>query len=392
MTRALQMTIFLGIFAIILALAHIYLFKRISYYLQLNASQERYVALLLGSLGILTLIALPVSRILPREAATVLEWAVFPWMGFLLLMLTVMLATDMTWYLLMLTSSGVKYNSERRMFLQHAFGLAALGATGLLGGFALWEGLRPVKVKPITIILNRLPKSLDGLRIVQITDLHIDPMVRADWLNHVVDKVNELKPDLIAVTGDLVDGSVQELSPQVASLAKLAAPLGVYFITGNHEYYSGVESWCAHLAGLGLRVLRNERVTIVAGKEGDSFDLAGVDDWRSHQFPGEGPNLPKALAHRDPNKALVLLAHQPAAIHEAAEHGVDLQLSGHTHGGQIWPFKYLVYLQQPYVEGLHRHAETMTQIYVSPGTGYWGPPMRLGTAAEITHITLRAHV
>ena len=392
MTRTMQMLIFLGIFALILTLSHFYLFSRISYYLQLKPSQQRHVALLLGGFGVLTLVSVPVSRLLPREMAMILEWTIFPWMGFLLLMLVAMLVTDATWLLLKLASPDYMHNPDRRLFLQRAFGLAALGATGLLGGFSLWEGLRPVKVKPITITLNRLPKSLDGLRIVQITDLHISPMVGVDWLSHIVDRVNELKPDLIAVTGDLVDGSVQELSHHVASLANLTAPLGVYFITGNHEYYSGVEPWCAHVASLGLRVLRNERVSITAGTQGDSFDLAGVDDWKSGQFPGEGPNLPKALAGRDQNKTLMLLAHQPAAIEEAAAHGVDLQLSGHTHGGQIWPFTYLVYLQQPYVEGLHRHRDTMTQIYVSPGTGYWGPPMRFGTEAEITHITLRANV
>jgi hypothetical protein len=282
------------------------------------------------------------------------------------------------------------HDPERRLLIQRAFGLTALSATAVLGGVSLWNGMRPVIVRPLTVTLDRLPQSLDGLRIAQITDLHIGPMVGSEWLRQVVDKVNALKPDLIAVTGDVVDGSVEELRQHVAPLADLAAPLGVYFITGNHEYYSGVDAWCAHIATLGLRVLRNERVSITAGAQQDSFDLAGVDDWASHAFPGEGPNLPKALAGRNPDKPLVLLAHQPAAIHEAAAHGVDLQLSGHTHGGQIWPFTYLVYLQQPYVEGLHRHRDTATQIYVSAGTGFWGPPMRLGTKAEITHITLRS--
>ena len=389
MTRAGHVIIFLGLFAVIFAASHFYLFARFSHYLQLSTGQRRVVALFFSVLGVLTLVALPLSRILPREAAAALTWAVFPWMGFVLLMLVVMLATDAAWLVLKLAPVPLMHDAARRLFLQRAFGLAALGATGLLGGFSLWNGLRPVMVKPLTITLNRLPKSLDGLRIVQITDLHIGPMVGGDWVRDVVNKVNELKPDLIAVTGDLVDGSIEELGSAVAPLADLTAPHGVYFITGNHEYYSGVEAWCAHIAALGLRVLRNERVSIT-GAQGESFDLAGVDDWASRQFPGEGPDLPKALAGRDPDKALVLLAHQPAAIGEAAAHGVDLQLSGHTHGGQIWPFKYLVYLQQPYVEGLHRHRDTSAQIYVSAGTGYWGPPMRLGTAAEITHITLRS--
>jgi predicted MPP superfamily phosphohydrolase len=159
----------------------------------------------------------------------------------------------------------------------------------------------------------------------------------------------------------------------------------VFFVTGNHEYFSGATAWVAELGRLGIRVLRNERVSIGQGEH--AFDLAGIDDWSALRHDdGSRPDLPGALAGRDPSRAVVLLAHQPRAVVEAAQHGVDLQLSGHTHGGQIWPFGYLVMLQQPYIAGLHRHGGTF--IYVSPGTGYWGPPMRLGTRAELTRITL----
>jgi predicted MPP superfamily phosphohydrolase len=189
---------------------------------------------------------------------------------------------------------------------------------------------------------------------------------------------------MVVITGDLVDGSVAELEPHVEPLKRLRAKDGVYFVTGNHEYYSGANAWIAHLESLGIRVLRNERVPI-RGEHG--FDLAGVDDWTAHQFGGEhGMNLEKALSGRDPDRAVVLLAHQPKAIVEAGARGVDLQLSGHTHGGQLFPFNFLVGLQQPYVAGLHDHGAT--KIYVSRGTGYWGPPMRVGAPAEITRIEL----
>jgi hypothetical protein len=191
---------------------------------------------------------------------------------------------------------------------------------------------------------------------------------------------------MIVITGDLVDGSVEELAQHVAPLADLRSQYGTYFVTGNHEYYSGVDQWCAYLTNIGVHVLRNERVSITNSSD-ESFDLAGVDDWSSRRFPAE--DLDTALAGRDPDKTLILLAHQPAAAHVAAAQGVDLQLSGHTHGGQIWPFNYLVPLQQPYTQGLYRHGNTQTQVYVSAGTGFWGPPMRLGTSAEITLITLR---
>jgi len=388
MSRTRQILIFLAMFSLILGASHFYMFERLSYYFQLTEYQKLSTALLLGGLSLLTLVALPLGRVLPRSAAAILAWIVYPWMGIALLLFVTLLATDAVWLLLQLVP--VKHLPEPQVLLQRCLGMMALTVTGLLGGFSLWKGLGTVRVKPLTVALNRLPQSLDGLRIVQITDLHVGPLVGGKWLKRVVDKVNALKPDLIVITGDLVDGSVKELRHHVAPIADLRAPHGTFFITGNHEYYSGVEEWCAHVAGLGVRVLRNERVSITAGYANESFDLAGVDDWASRHFPGGGPDLPKALAGRDPNKALILLAHQPAAAHEAAAHGVDLQLSGHTHGGQIWPFTYLVYLQQPYSKGLYRHNDTATQIYVSPGTGFWGPPMRLGTSAEITHITLRS--
>jgi predicted MPP superfamily phosphohydrolase len=203
----------------------------------------------------------------------------------------------------------------------------------------------------------------------------------------VVDSVNALQPDVVAITGDLVDGSVSRLAPHVAPLARLRARHGVFFVTGNHEYYAGVEEWCTHLGELGVRVLRNERVRIGDGEH--SFDLAGVDDYAGRHFGhGHGADIERALSGRDETRELVLLAHQPRAVVEAERAGVGLQISGHTHGGQIWPFNYLVRLQQPVTSGLVRFGRSL--IYVSNGTGYWGPPMRLGSPAEITQLVLEA--
>lgn len=383
------MLTFLGIFAFMLASSHFYMYERISYYFQLPLLQDILVGSILGGLALLTLMAIPLTRLLPRKFAIILSWIIYPWMGIALLMFITLLATDLIWVLLKLITQNHLPEPEIRELLRHYFGIVALGVTSLLVMFSFWKGLQPVSVKKLSITLKRLPQSLDGLRIVQITDLHIGPLINGKWLRRIVDKVNALKPDVIVITGDLVDGSVEELRHHVAPLAHLQAKYGSYFVTGNHEYYSGVEEWCTYIASLGVRVLRNERVSIMDDLSNESFDLVGVNDWASDHFPGEGPNLDKALAGRDPNKVVILLAHQPAAIHEAASHGVDLQLSGHTHGGQIWPFTYLVYLQQPYTKGLYRYNDTATQIYISPGTGFWGPPMRLGTSAEITHITLR---
>ena len=388
MSRVREIMIFLGIFGFIVFSSHFYMFQRISYYLQITSNQRIALAWLLGGFALFTVIVVPLSRLSPPSAATILAWAIYPWMGFALLIFVTLLATDTAWLLLKLVP--LRQIPEHRLLLQYCFGAIALSAAIMLGSFSLWNGLRPVTVKSLNIVLERLPKSFDGLRIVQITDLHIGPLIKGGWLRQVVNKVNALKPDLIVITGDLVDGSVEDLGRHVAPIADLQASHGIYFVTGNHEYYSGVEQWCDYIASLGIRVLRNERVSISVGPKDNSFDLAGVDDWSSRHVPEVGANLQKALKGRDPNKTLILLAHQPAAVHEAAVHGVDLQLSGHTHGGQIWPFTYLVYLQQPYTKGLYRHGDTDTQVYISPGTGFWGPPMRLGTSAEITHITLRS--
>jgi predicted MPP superfamily phosphohydrolase len=231
-----------------------------------------------------------------------------------------------------------------------------------------------------------LPPAHEGLAIVQLTDLHVGPTIGRAFIEDVVRRTNELSPDIVAITGDLVDGSVDQLRDAVAPLGALRARHGVFFVTGNHEYFSGAGAWLRELTRIGIRVLQNERITI--GEGADAFDLAGVDDRSAARYGGLAPAdaLARALGGRDPKRELVLLAHQPRSLFDAASFDVGLQLSGHTHAGQIWPFTYLVRLQQPFVAGLHRRGRA--QIYVSSGTGYWGPPMRLGTTAEITHVTL----
>ena len=280
----------------------------------------------------------------------------------------------------------IDVDAARRETLSRIVGVAAaavgLGATG----WALREG-RQLSIKRIEVALSRLPPELDGTSIVQLTDVHIGPTIGHSFIQRMVTMVNDLSPDVIAITGDLVDGSVEALAEHAAPLADLRAKHGAFFVTGNHEYYSGARQWCAHLTSLGIRVLRNENVRI--GNDEHHFHLGGIDDYQAAGFGnGHGPNLTQAVKDRDPTRALILLAHQPKAVIEAQTHHVDLQLSGHTHGGQLWPFNWLVKLQQPVVAGLERIGETF--IYVSCGTGYWGPPMRLRAPAEITHITLRS--
>jgi predicted MPP superfamily phosphohydrolase len=245
---------------------------------------------------------------------------------------------------------------------------------------------RRPRVVDVDIPVTDLPEALHGFSIAQISDVHVGPTIRRGFVEGIVARVNGLKADLIAVTGDLVDGSVQQLSLHTAPLAGLAARHGAYFVTGNHEYYSGERAWSAEIRRLGLRVLKNEHV--VLEHDGASLVLAGVTDLSAHHFD--------AAEHSDPTAALrgapadagakILLAHQPNSATAAASAGFDVQLSGHTHGGQFWPWNLFVGFFQPFTGGLYRLKNLW--VYVSRGTGYWGPPNRFGVPSEITRIRL----
>jgi len=249
------------------------------------------------------------------------------------------------------------------------------------------SGLAAPALKRVEVWLERWPASLDGFRIVQLSDIHIGPIRGREFSRHLTERVNASCPDLIAVTGDLVDGSVSRLADEVAPFAALRAAHGVFFVTGNHDHYSGAARWCDVVRGLGIRVLRNERTTVEVA--GASFELAGVDDHRSGFETGRGgEDLDAALAGISGERPVVLLAHDPSTFKRACGMGIDLQISGHTHGGQIWPFGYFVRLAVPFVAGLYRRGSA--QLYVSRGTGFWGPPMRLFSPAEITEIRLRS--
>jgi uncharacterized protein len=260
--------------------------------------------------------------------------------------------------------------------------IAALGAT-LLG---LWNARRIARVVTVEVPLSGLPPALRGFTIVQISDVHVGPTIRQRYVEGIVEAVNQLHPDVIAITGDLVDGSVAELGSHVAPLARLAARHGSFFVTGNHEYYSGAGPWIAELSRLGIRVLHNEHVVI---REGDAkLVLAGVPDYGAGHFDESHRSNPLAAMAGAPADAQikVLLAHQPRTAPAAQRAGFDLQLSGHTHGGQFLPWNFFVRLQQPFTAGLHRLGRLW--IYVSRGTGYWGPPKRFGAPSEITQLKL----
>ena len=262
--------------------------------------------------------------------------------------------------------------------------MAALLVTVL--GF--WNARRTARVVRVDVPVAALPAALDGFTVAQITDIHVGPTIKQHYLQAIVRKVNALEADMVAITGDLVDGKVHELTDHVAPLAQLRSRHGSFFVTGNHEYYSGAHAWMAELRRLGVRVLMNEHVVLQQNQA--AVVLAGVADFHADRFDPSHRSDPHAAIAGAPLDAGVrlLLAHQPRSAFEAAKAGFDLQLSGHTHGGQFWPWNLFVPLQQPFTAGLRKLQDLW--VYTSRGTGYWGPPKRFGAPSEITLLRLVA--
>lgn len=389
--RMPHLLIFILVMTALVTVVHYYIWRRIIHDTRLPTPWRWGASAILAVLAISLPTTILLVRVLDIRVARGVFMVPFLWMGTMMMLFFLLVFSD----LIKLVSKVIAqkplnrpFDSSRRTAMNRIVAGAVVTTTGGLASAAVINGKLDPIIKKIEVKLDNLPNTLSGFRIVQLTDIHIGNTLNRKWLQNVIAQTNRLKPDLIAITGDVVDGTPSALRKETALLSNLKAPRGVYLVTGNHEYYSGADAWIREFESYGIRVLRNESVSI-KGEEG-SFRIVGIDDFHGRRIqPGHGPDLEKALAGIPMTEETVLLAHQPKAIHEAAKHGVGLVLSGHTHGGQIWPITQLVLLQQPYNKGLFRHDDT-TQIYVSQGTGYWGPPMRLGSSNEITEITLRS--
>jgi len=338
------------------------------------------------------LVSLPVSYWLrPWESALGhgLAWFAYVGMGWLSLVVVGLLLTELGAGVWRIGQSlgGVGVDPGRRALLSDVLRFGIIGIAAGLTVAGIGVARRLPRVVEVDVPIAGLAPGLVGFRIAQLSDIHVGPTIKGDFLADLVEVVNTLDADLVAVTGDLVDGKVATLGRHVASLSDLRSRHGSFFVTGNHEYYSGVEEWMAELRRLGVAVLHNDHV--VLEHEGARLALAGVPDRSAGRFlEGHRPDIARALAGTEDADARVLLAHQPVQIRQAKGLPLDLQLSGHTHGGQYFPFTLLIRLAQPFVAGLHRVGESW--LYVSPGSGYWGPPLRAGMPAEITLLTLRA--
>lgn len=330
-------------------------------------------------LGVLVPAGLMSASLGRRRWSHLVAWLGLLSMGFFSSLLVTTLARDLV--LLVLLAVGALTPA-----IGHASAVAAplvaLGVT--LIGFV--NARRLARVVKVNVPIRDLPPELHGYAIAQISDIHVGPTIKRPFLNAIVNKVNKLGADAIAITGDLVDGSVQRLSAHTEPLSRLRASDGVFFVTGNHEYYSGAEEWIAEVRRLGVTVLLNQHVLRRRGQA--SLMIAGVADYSAHQFNPTHRSDPQRAAAGAPQDVdvRVLLAHQPRSAPEAAAAGFDLQLSGHTHGGQFFPWNLFVPLQQPFVAGLNRVRDMW--VYTSRGTGYWGPPKRFGAPSEITLVRL----
>ncbi|MFV8755201.1 metallophosphoesterase [Nannocystaceae bacterium ST9] len=276
---------------------------------------------------------------------------------------------------------------QRRAFFADVVNYGIVGGAVGLSGIGMAEARRVPRVVEVDVPVAGLHPDLDGLRIVQLSDVHIGPTIRGTWLDKVVEVVNGLDADVVALTGDFVDGFVDDLVPEMGALGRIRAKHGSFFVTGNHEYYWDGPAWCRAIAELGPRSLVNEHVVIERGAA--KLLVAGVADLHADRYvPAHASDPGKAREGAPAVDFSLLLAHQPRSVFAASLAGYDLQLSGHTHAGQYFPMSVLIHLMQPYVSGLNRHEDM--QIYVSRGTGYWGPPNRAGSPSEITALTLRA--
>jgi hypothetical protein len=280
---------------------------------------------------------------------------------------------------------AAKPDLSRRLFLARGAGLVAGAASVSLVGVGMANALGPPDLLRVPVRLPKLDPAFNGFRIAVVSDIHLGPLTGRSHTERIVRMINESSPDMVAIVGDLADGTVAALGPAAEPLRDLVSQEGTFFVTGNHEYFEEPFEWLRELERLGLNLLRNENTVIRRG--GAAFDLAGVNDL-SGRMVDDGPDFDRALAGRDSSRPTVLLAHQPVQVSEAAKRGVDLQLSGHTHGGQLWPFHYAVDMQQGAVAGLS--TVDGTQLYVTRGAGFWGPPVRVGAPPDITVLSLES--
>ncbi|MGE2691390.1 metallophosphoesterase [Mycolicibacterium pulveris] len=384
---------FIVVLGTVLALMHLYLWKR----LIKDTTEPGRTRWILTAVLVALAALLSATLVLPRVIGLDSAWYAWPgyfWFGLAAYLFLTLLVTEPVRLLLRgwvkrdapKVQNGHEPAINRRVFLARASAVTAGAVSVGLVGVGGARALGPPDLLQLPMHLRRLDPAFNGFRIAVVSDIHLGPLAGRAHTERIVEMINGAEPDLVAIVGDLVDGTVEELGPAAAPLRDLTSREGTFFVTGNHEYYvADPESWLRELERLDVQLLRNESTVI--RRAGAAFDLAGVNDIAGGQS-SDPPDLDRALGRLDASGPTILLAHQPVMVTEAAARGVDLQLSGHTHGGQMWPFHYLVRAEQPSLAGLSTVGDT--QLYVTRGAGFWGPPVRVGAPPDITVLTLAA--
>lgn len=366
--------IFFSVFMIVFAFQTLIIKKRLINKLDFNYKTRKYLSLFLY-LTFFGVLMYPIARYFPL---------VPNWLYFLLsLPIGVIFLTFIITLFHEIISFGIsktKYTKNRREFFKKGLDIGIISAVIATNAKAM-DNARHIEIEVVDVKINNLNKPYT---ILQLSDIHIGGLITKDFIKNLVKKVNILNPDVVVITGDLVDTKLEYAKPALDELKNINSKYGTYFIVGNHEYFHGVKPIINYVNSLGIKTLENENIYI--GEKDKGFYLCGVYDRFGERYGSYKPNITQALKNSE-DKPTILLAHQPKYLEEIETKGIDLVLCGHTHGGQIFPFNFLVKLQQPYVKGLHQHNET-TQVYVNKGTGFWGPPMRLGASSEITILKL----
>jgi predicted MPP superfamily phosphohydrolase len=383
---------FFAVFSVLAVIFHVYIWRR-----AIKATHAQPIVRRTVQRGVLILLCLIFLLLTFKEGVPLpLRYAVinapYVWLAVMMLLVVLFALTDLGLLLAWLTFKILKkkwFSEHTMMWIQRVRVALVMVLVGIMTTIALWKGSQDPALTPVEIVLPKLPLEMDGFKIVQLTDIHINSNRTCDHLINTVALANSQQPDLIVITGDIIDKLPEEIGSCAAHLGKLKATHGVYYVTGNHEYYTGVMPWVFFFQEIGLRWLHNERV-LIEKAPGIGFELMGIDDLTADKFGvRHGADLVKAARGHNRSLVSILLAHQPRIIEAAAREEISLVLSGHVHGGQIWPFGYLVLLQQPYLKGLYRYNDK-TQIYINQGTGFWGPPARLGSFNELTLIKLKS--
>jgi len=394
MTELTMFLVWIGIMITVLSIGYFYMAWRLIMPFHLEAPQKQIAYTLLSLMYIIPFSSFFLVRIAEKYTG-LYSWIGYISLGFLSFVFVALVFRDVLWLaglgtqkVMALLSSGPSVlDAAKREFLIQSTNLGVLGVAGTLTAYGVYEARKRPGIVNVDVPIASLPAAFDGFRIVQISDIHAGLTIKRDFIETVAEEITKLSPDMIAFTGDMADGSVPHLKHDLEPLANVYAPHGKFFVTGNHEYYSGVDQWTGHARDMGYDVLMNEHRLVT--KNGSSFVLGGVTDYSGGGFsPAHKSDPAKAFAGAPADTARVLLAHQPRSLFHIDGLGIDLVMMGHTHGGQFFPWNLVATIGQPFIKGLNKFGEK-TWAYVSKGTGYWGPPVRVGARSEITVLTLK---